>query len=263
MKTGLGSRRHAQPRNPFTLIELLVVIAIIAILAAMLLPALKRAKAVAQGAVCLSQLKQLGLAMQGYAEDNLDRFPYGNWSNATNTIQVSWDDLISGYTGRDLTQAEMNQTQAPEARKLYVCPADQTVQIHTGKPRSYTMSRGSSAGSGAAPSDGPSFIWGIGNSVNDPDPPWGAKISQIVDPSGTILLTERGSAVGSNNLLGNGSKSVTDNPNGQVSGVMFHGNGMNYLHCDGHAIFSRPYDTIGAGGTLIQPRGPWTRVKGD
>lgn len=64
-------------RRGFTLVELAVVIGVIAILAALLLPALASAKDKARKAACLSNLRQVGIAVQAYASDNYGRIPYG------------------------------------------------------------------------------------------------------------------------------------------------------------------------------------------
>src|SRR5438552_4504322 len=68
--------RQVRSRQAFTLIELLVVIAIIAILAALLLPALAKAKIRAQGIQCMNDTHQLLYAWRMYAEDNRDQLPF-------------------------------------------------------------------------------------------------------------------------------------------------------------------------------------------
>lgn len=84
----------------FTLIELLVVIAIIALLAALLLPLLGRTQESGRAAVCLSNLHQIGLALQLYVQDNRNHLPVMRDRSLTTTNELPSPDLVlSNYVG--------------------------------------------------------------------------------------------------------------------------------------------------------------------
>jgi prepilin-type N-terminal cleavage/methylation domain-containing protein/prepilin-type processing-associated H-X9-DG protein len=107
----------------FTLIELLVVIAIIAILAALLLPALSRTKASALQTKCLSNLKQIDLAMLQYCADSHDMTP----GHGTAEVGDPFDEVGSGgiwWWYRELVNSYVGITQSKSNDFVFQCPMD-------------------------------------------------------------------------------------------------------------------------------------------
>ena len=156
-----------QSRAGFTLIELLVVIAIIAVLAALLLPALGRAKESARAAQCLSNLRQLGFAVRLYAEENADEFPRSQHSAFTHGL-MPWERTLAPHLGANTT------TWTNLLRGVYHCPTDQRIT-----PWSYGLN----------------VYYELGDEDDYSGKPqtW-RRISQVPRPAATIVFAENTSA---------------------------------------------------------------------
>jgi prepilin-type N-terminal cleavage/methylation domain-containing protein len=166
-------RRETSRCSGFTLIELLVVIAIIAILAAMLLPALSRAKEKGKATSCVNSLRQMAIAQQLYMADNDSRFTFTFQVRGDNAFRKAWFNFLHPYQ---------------QTTNLVLCPS------RTKKFRELLA---------LYPSDkGDKFIsnYAMNFALGGCDWPnvWDAKVwtprrdSSVRNPSATVMITDSG-----------------------------------------------------------------------
>jgi prepilin-type N-terminal cleavage/methylation domain-containing protein len=256
MKTQIPGR---QSDRAFTLIELLVVIAIIAILAAMLMPALSKAKTQSQGITCINGSKQLMVAWHMYSDDNRDvlLFAYGSqsddeayvWSGPSGDNGPGGGDLDESST--DLTQ-EGNWdyvntieksplwTYCGKSTGVWHCPADPSYGINpqgqrVTRPRSYSMSNWV-GGNGDDPGNGYRGGWGL-----DANYQVFRKFADMAQPGPSttfVLLDERQDSINDGYFVvemdgwtgsPNSSEEIVDFP------ASYHVNACGFAFADGHS----------------------------